>query len=211
MAAVSAQRRHQEKVARRNASERKAGDLTLFDAHDADKANALTHEQVRSALAAMFEKGPSDQELIFLFKSSMPGQPRAERAAFDSFQEMLRTYKGYLDDFRDPKGQFSQIYEEHDTDKSGGLNKAQLRGLLEKSRGKVEITDQDVDYVMSSADLNGDGEIHKIEFRLALAVWFQRMCQPMFTTEGATSEAAAAGSKPPAAGENRPSRQCVVM
>lgn len=71
----------------------------------------------------------------------------------------------------------NDMFEKYDTDKSGDLSKEQLRPLLVELNEDDEVTEAEVDKVISLADTQGtngkgDGRIDKLELMRAVAVWY---------------------------------------
>lgn len=70
----------------------------------------------------------------------------------------------------------TEMYERHDTDKSGGLHDGQLKAFMQeyvKTLADHEtrvVTDEEAKYVMSIADTMGDGEVEKADILEAVAV-----------------------------------------
>lgn len=211
MAAIQAQAKHREEEQKKVQNARKEKLLHVFEKFDDGDVHVLSRSQAGGALSELFDVEASAEELDYLFRT-VDKDPEVKNISLDEFRSMVRVYNLYLDDFRDPEGDYAKLYEELDTDHSGGLNKDQLRSLLEKYSGEGKVTDQDVEVVLQAADVSKTGEVRKIELRLALAVWFQRMCQMPSEAEAGTNEA---GHKPQKEKKGRsstkPSRSCCMM
>ena len=74
----------------------------------------------------------------------------------------------------------AEMYEKHDTDKSGGLHEGQLKSFMQEyvqtlqgHESKV-VTDAEAHYVMSIADTMHDGEVEKGDITEAIAVSHKR-------------------------------------
>jgi len=60
-----------------------------------------------------------------------------------------------------------QVFVEIDTNQNGFLDPEEIRDLMHKAQ--VEITDEDLETIIRSADTNGDGKIDIQEFKRLLA------------------------------------------
>jgi Ca2+-binding EF-hand superfamily protein len=70
----------------------------------------------------------------------------------------------------------AEMYEKHDTDKSGGLHEGQLKAFMQEyvqtlpGHASKVVTDAEAHYVMSIADTMHDGEVEKRDITEAIAV-----------------------------------------
>lgn len=159
----------------RCADERKALLGSIFQKYHVAKDGLLTKDQLGLAIFEKTGELPSTQELDFVFLVA-DQQPKDGKINLQEFSEAIIAYECYLEDFRNPDNDLSKLFDELDTDNSGGLNKEQLRNLLERYSSDGQVKDGDVEDFMRQADLCCDGEINRIELKLALAMWFQKMC-----------------------------------
>mmetsp|Transcript_170205 Transcript_170205/g.545862 ORF Transcript_170205/g.545862 Transcript_170205/m.545862 type:complete len:205 (+) Transcript_170205:102-716(+) len=175
VAAARAAKDARKRAKQRCADERKALLGSIFQKYDDAKDGLMTKDQVGLAIFEKIGELPSTEELDFVFLVA-DQQPKDGKINLQEFSEAVNAYECYLEDFRNPDNDFSKLFDELDTDDSGGLNKEQLRNLLERYSSEGQVKDEDVEDVMRQADLGGDGEINRIELKLALAMWFQKMC-----------------------------------
>ena len=63
-------------------------------------------------------------------------------------------------------------FTEFDTDGTGDLNREQLSKVLCRLNDDLEPSRDDLDFVMSKADVIGDGLIHKPELVQAISIWY---------------------------------------
>merc|ERR1712093_672748 len=66
----------------------------------------------------------------------------------------------------------TKTFAMYDKDNSGKLDKEQLTKLLSDLNDQLPVEDSEVDWVLSHADVLGDGQISKIELGQAIAFWF---------------------------------------
>eukprot|EP00928_Gymnodinium_smaydae_P072590 TRINITY_DN5592_c0_g1_i3.p1 TRINITY_DN5592_c0_g1~~TRINITY_DN5592_c0_g1_i3.p1 ORF type:complete len:213 (+),score=41.72 TRINITY_DN5592_c0_g1_i3:79-717(+) len=65
--------------------------------------------------------------------------------------------------------------EKYDTDKSGDLDKMELKALLRELNGKREVKDQVVEWVMRHGNETGTGRLGPWELQRAITSWRYRM------------------------------------
>ena len=69
-----------------------------------------------------------------------------------------------------------EMYEKHDTNKSGGLHDGQLKAFMQEyvktlaGHESRVVTDEEASYVMSIADTMDDGEVEEANITDAVAV-----------------------------------------
>ena len=67
-------------------------------------------------------------------------------------------------------------FEEFDTDKTDTLNQKQLKELLtdlnSDKKGSIPVSDNEVQWVIEAADVEGDGHLTREEARPAVALWY---------------------------------------
>eukprot|EP01043_Picozoa_sp_COSAG02_P073067 COSAG02_NODE_14045_length_1318_cov_1.097621_1_plen_439_part_11 len=62
-----------------------------------------------------------------------------------------------------------------DTDHSGKLSREQVRGMLHQLNEGLPVTWTEVDWLIESADVDGDGSLDRTELRAAVAHWYLRV------------------------------------
>ena len=64
------------------------------------------------------------------------------------------------------------LYQKHDLDQSGSLDKSQLKPMLTELNDGIIPSEADLDFIVGRFDLNGDGSIGPTELRNAIAAWY---------------------------------------
>mmetsp|Transcript_78904 Transcript_78904/g.226082 ORF Transcript_78904/g.226082 Transcript_78904/m.226082 type:complete len:191 (-) Transcript_78904:159-731(-) len=130
VAAARAAKDARKRAKQRCADERKALLGSIFQKYDDAKDGLMTKDQVGLAIFEKTGELPSTEELDFVFLVA-DQQPKDGKLNQQEFSEAVIAYECYLEDFRNPDNDFAKLFDELDTDNSGGLNKEQLRNLLE--------------------------------------------------------------------------------
>mmetsp|Transcript_112256 Transcript_112256/g.302938 ORF Transcript_112256/g.302938 Transcript_112256/m.302938 type:complete len:202 (+) Transcript_112256:108-713(+) len=139
VAAARAAKDARKRAKQRCADERKALLGSIFQKYDDAKDGLMTKDQVGLAIFEKTGELPSTEELDFVFLVA-DQQPKDGKLNQQEFSEAVIAYECYLEDFRNPDNDFAKLFDELDTDNSGGLNKEQLRNLLEwySSEGQAQ-------------------------------------------------------------------------
>jgi len=159
------------KAKERAQAEHKAQFMDAFKKYDEDGTGKLCKDEVSAAIADVNGEPPSEQELEFVMRQADAGSDG--RLGPEEFAEALDAWQCYLDDFKDPNSEMNHLFNEFDTDNDGQLDKTQLAKLLASYTDGKEVPEKEVDAVMMQAG-GEDGQINKMELRLAVATWFQR-------------------------------------
>lgn len=140
----------------------------IFRKYDVDKSSRLEEKEVKNLLRDMnIGKEPSQEELDFIFKLC---DTKCSNGAID-FSELadaIAAWKVYLrhkDDMHEALKQF-------DKTRDGQLQKEEVKCYLVHLNSGMEVTDREVDFVMTKADLLGDGACSGPELVLATAAWY---------------------------------------
>merc|ERR1712150_85813 len=78
-------------------------------------------------------------------------------------------------------GYLKEVFDNYDTDKSGKLDFDQIKALLQDleggrtKRAPLVVSDVDVEWMLTKADIVGDGQLNGKEFPLALCAWYQKL------------------------------------
>jgi len=141
--------------------------LKMFDK---DHSRKLDRLQVASLLAAMNNnQQPSEYELDFVFKVANARGDGAIHAT--EMCTLLSCWQNYLASLEEINLHFSV----HDPDHTGKLNKEQMWNLLSTISDNHTVTEWEVNWVMSKADILKNGVITKPELRRALALWHNHL------------------------------------
>jgi len=119
---------------------------------------------------------PTEDELDFIIKVSDKKPPSGELGKKE-FVEARNAWEMYLSDFADETCWGSEVFKKYDTDKSGKLSPGQLHKFLVEYNDGEEVSDIDCEWVLSKADVLGDGQVTKMEVSMALGFWYQKRNQ----------------------------------
>mmetsp|Transcript_31236 Transcript_31236/g.62996 ORF Transcript_31236/g.62996 Transcript_31236/m.62996 type:complete len:100 (+) Transcript_31236:367-666(+) len=74
--------------------------------------------------------------------------------------------------YKECKAEIDLVFEKYDSDKSGGLDREQLKNLLTELNAGGEPKAEEVDFVLMHADVIGNGVVTKPELAKAVSVWY---------------------------------------
>jgi len=156
----------------------------LFQKHDADKTNSLDRTQITTLMKELNNADPDESEVTFVLRL---GTPPYESLSWRHFTVAMEAWETYVKEFKpgNAAGEESmqKLFDIYDTDKTGKLTFEQLFALmrdLESGRTKRApryVSEIDVEWLISKADLIGDGQVSKKEFHLALCAWYSKLAQ----------------------------------
>mmetsp|Transcript_20737 Transcript_20737/g.65409 ORF Transcript_20737/g.65409 Transcript_20737/m.65409 type:complete len:188 (+) Transcript_20737:59-622(+) len=168
--ARNAQRRAKERAAK---AEKEKVSAT-FKHYDKNGNGEISREELSQMLTELGNgTKPTENELTFIMKTSDTKPPEGKLGE-EEFVSAISGWQCYQREFADPKSYGAMLFKQHDTDGSGKLNKEQLGNYL---NDLAPATDEDVDWVMSQADVLKDGEVSKIELNMALGLWYQKKAE----------------------------------
>lgn len=144
----------------------------LFAKHDVDNTVSLGPCELRSLLrdVSLEKTGrptePTDDDISFILKTcDKDGTSSIERS---ELKFAISAWDLYLD----TKQHADSIFDKYDRNRSGRLERAQLRAYLLDIlalEGEYGISEADVDFVLKVADETKDGSINKMELHKATA------------------------------------------
>merc|ERR1712216_272750 len=80
-------------------------------------------------------------------------------------------------------------FERFDTNKSGALDKAQLKEFMSDLNDGEPVDDSDVDWLVQKADVSESGDIHRLEILAATSYWIDLIVQRRISARKAKSKA----------------------
>jgi len=171
----SPNKRRAEAIAKAKSEAKYVEELMLK--YDTNKSGKLEQDQLKQLLKDM-NKGtdPSDLELKWVFyKADYSKGSRNYGIDNDELLYALRTWKGYLDN----KDYLDTTFEKYDTNKSGQLERDQLKNLMsDLCENEDPPTEHEVSQVLYEADRkDGDvsGALHKTELMYAISLWYNML------------------------------------
>lgn len=110
---------------------------------------------------------PTEQEVDFILKVSHP-QGTDDSLAVDEIEYAMKAWGVYTS----KRSIMEERLQSFDVNGTGNLSKDELKRYLESLNENQEVTDAEVDWVMTEADIFGDGKITKPELVMATAAWY---------------------------------------
>lgn len=141
----------------------------LVKTYDESGSGKLHRHEVRNLLVNLNDEVQvSDDELNFVMKvadangdqSICPSEMSALLSCWDNYQKS--------------RNEIEQHFSKHDPSGTGRLDKQQLKRLLTEVNRGQPVSDEEVQWVLSQADVLKNGVITKPELRRALALWESR-------------------------------------
>eukprot|EP00746_Dinoflagellata_sp_MGD_P007862 gnl/MRDRNA2_/MRDRNA2_115649_c0_seq1.p1 gnl/MRDRNA2_/MRDRNA2_115649_c0~~gnl/MRDRNA2_/MRDRNA2_115649_c0_seq1.p1 ORF type:complete len:197 (+),score=49.76 gnl/MRDRNA2_/MRDRNA2_115649_c0_seq1:81-671(+) len=144
----------------------------VFKQYDTNKSGVLERDQLKNLMQDMnggYEVPDQDvDDLMALGDNSNEGSINKDEVLFamQMWQDCLRTL---------PKIQ--GFMAKHDLDKTGKLDRAELKKLLEDLNDGVAVPNDEVSWVLEEADLIGDKKIGRLELQKAITLWYYHVEQ----------------------------------
>lgn len=142
--------------------------------YDTNKSGRLEADQVSKMLTDMDyttpeNTPPSQEELNFIMKSAKKNSDE-NHAGLDKMavKNAIVEWKVYLK----LKPQIDDWMNKYDKSQTGKLERPEVKELLQGLNKGLEVTDAEVDWVISEADIAKDGALSRSELPLATAAWY---------------------------------------
>eukprot|EP00747_Dinoflagellata_sp_TGD_P214160 gnl/TRDRNA2_/TRDRNA2_87051_c0_seq1.p1 gnl/TRDRNA2_/TRDRNA2_87051_c0~~gnl/TRDRNA2_/TRDRNA2_87051_c0_seq1.p1 ORF type:complete len:222 (+),score=43.90 gnl/TRDRNA2_/TRDRNA2_87051_c0_seq1:127-792(+) len=142
-----------------------------FKEYDKDKSGTLKVEEIcafltDNNLSTPAGTPPSDEELQYILKVS--GADANSCILFAGFIDLVTQWGVYVEQ----RQRLEEDIKRFDTNGTGKLERTELREYLKSLNDGVDVTDEEVEWVMSEADRISDGSCSKQELVLAAAAWY---------------------------------------
>eukprot|EP00287_Rhodomonas_sp_CCMP768_P007945 CAMPEP_0196736282 /NCGR_PEP_ID=MMETSP1091-20130531/14401_1 /TAXON_ID=302021 /ORGANISM="Rhodomonas sp., Strain CCMP768" /LENGTH=214 /DNA_ID=CAMNT_0042079993 /DNA_START=98 /DNA_END=742 /DNA_ORIENTATION=+ len=144
----------------------------LMEKYDESKTGNLLKEELANLLqdAAQGRK-PTDEEVNFVLWSTTTG--KTDRVSKQDIPKALDLWSDYERNLPEVEEKF----DKYDANKSGKLERNQLKALLTDLDEGLAPSDDEVDWVMKTADgavegVDPTGGINKTELMLAVSLWY---------------------------------------
>merc|ERR1719198_98107 len=139
--------------------------------YDTNKSGKLESDQIVKLLTDLDETTapgtePSEEELQFILKV-------ADQAGDDCLSRSELTYaikSWYI--YVKKREKMQDQLKLFDKSGTGSLNKAELKQYLISLNEGKDVSDQEVDWVFSEADVFGNGQIASTELLMATSAWY---------------------------------------
>lgn len=155
---------------------REAQALTrIFRKYDTNLSHKLEPDQVKLMLTDLDSSTPpgtppSDEELQYILKLC---DDKCTNGAIDrsELKTAVISWKVYVKQ----RDQMTAAIEEFDKSGTGKLERPELKAYLTSLNGGIDVTDEEVEWVLSQADVFGDGACNKPELAKATAAWYSHV------------------------------------
>jgi len=111
-------------------------------------------------------KEPTDEEVDFIMKVADAGGD--DCINYNELDSALACWMTYVDH----RQELEEKMDAYDSRKAGTLSRDDVKAYLTDLNGGIAVADEEVDMVMSEADVTGDGFIGRIELQRATAFWY---------------------------------------
>ena len=122
----------------------------VFDLFDADGNGEIDIDELGKMISKHTQKNPPPKKKLKAMMDTVDTDGDGT-IGFAEFVQLMLTQVS------DPDKQLRNIFADFDTDNSGTIDKPELRKVFEKL--SIGIDASQIDYIMSIADKNGDGQI----------------------------------------------------
>lgn len=148
--------------------------IALVGEFDANQSGKLERAEVAQCFEKLESRRPSEIELDMILKrcdtkggGSTGGQADG---AIDATEvaDALAFYRCYTVN----EARIVKAFEEHDTNKSGTITKDELTGLTVTLNGGEDVSSEEVQWILTAADQDGDGEIQLSELKASIIEWY---------------------------------------
>eukprot|EP00443_Scrippsiella_acuminata_P031782 CAMPEP_0115248544 /NCGR_PEP_ID=MMETSP0270-20121206/42124_1 /TAXON_ID=71861 /ORGANISM="Scrippsiella trochoidea, Strain CCMP3099" /LENGTH=201 /DNA_ID=CAMNT_0002663847 /DNA_START=67 /DNA_END=672 /DNA_ORIENTATION=+ len=139
----------------------------IFQKYDTDRSGKLEPEQLKSLLTDLSNRPPSELELSYILKLCDDQKPNGA-IDLSELQHAIQAWKSYVVQ----RDELQAALDKFDVSGSGKLEQDELKAYLTHLNGGREVPDAEVDWVMSQANIFGDGACSKPELAMATAAWY---------------------------------------
>jgi len=149
---------------------------SILQKYDADHSGKLERNELSQLLmdydfSSNNPRLPSEEELNLIFSVTDPKHSSEDSIDLGHLKPALQEWKGYLQ-MREP---LKVVFSEYDVSGTGKLEPCELKEYLKTMNGNKQVSDEEVDWVLSRADISGDGACSSLtELYLATKSWSLR-------------------------------------
>lgn len=143
----------------------------IFNQYDTNKSHKLEKDQVRKLLTDLDsstppDTPPSDEELNFIIKVADKAEDGC--LARGELDYALRAWMTYIH----KRATMEETLGKFDKSGTGKLERGELKEYLTHLNGGKEVAEDEVEWVLSEADVFGDGAMSKPELLMATSAWY---------------------------------------
>ncbi|KAF4666965.1 putative global transcription activator SNF2L2 [Perkinsus chesapeaki] len=141
--------------------------ISIFNKYDTNKSGQLGHDQLTQLLRDYNgNENPSSDEVDFILK--VADTDNTSSIEKDEVLYALKVWNTY----RHAKHRIEEYFDKYDFTRDGYLDRDELKLFLVDLNDGFEVTNDEVDWVFTRADVLGDGKIHQVEFLSAISAWY---------------------------------------
>lgn len=143
----------------------------VMDKYDTNKSGKLEEDQIRKLLTDIDDDTPpgtppTDDEIDFVLK--VADQAGDNCLALTELEFAMRAWHIFTQN----RSSMEEAIAKFDKSGEGTLNPSELKQYLISLNDGLDVTDEEVAWVMEEADLFGDGCIRKPELCMATSAWY---------------------------------------
>jgi len=143
----------------------------LFNTYDSNKSGVLEEDQVKKLLTDLDEytppgTDPTEEELDYVLKVADTNKDNS--ISLEELENAIKVWDAYLKN----RDEMTRRLKHFDKSGDGKLGPDELKAYLTKLNGGMEVTDEEVAWVLREADVFGDGQIGLTEMVKATAAWY---------------------------------------
>lgn len=158
----------------------------LFDKYDTNKSGKLEEDQVKRLLTDMDsstppDTPPSEEELKFVIR--LVDKEKDGCVAKDEVLYALRSWAVVTKHRVD----IEKALDEFDKSKTGKLEPPELKAYLISLNSGIPVTDDEVKWVLSQADIFGDNACNRPELIMATCAWYAHINEKAEEKKGCCS------------------------
>jgi len=140
----------------------------IFDEMDLDGNNLLTRDEVREALTKLDVNGevPSEEDLTYVIR--MADRDKTGTIDRGEMNVLGAVWKALQND----KSSIDKCFDSYDQNGSGVLEKDQVTAILTTLNGGMKPAEDEVDWVIEQADVQGNKALDRDELKTAITIWY---------------------------------------
>lgn len=142
--------------------------------YDTNKSGRLEEDQVRKLLTDMDyttpeNTPPTEEELEFIMRSAQKNSDQKKAGLTRrAVKNAIIEWRVYLK----LRSNIDEWMSKFDKSQSGKLEKPEVKELLQSLNKGLEVTDDEVDWIISDADVAKDGALSRLEVPHAVTAWY---------------------------------------
>jgi len=139
----------------------------IFQKHDTNHSGALDRAQLK-ALMVEINNGEEVTEGEIDDCLKLHAKAKEGEIQWSEAYGLVKIWVQHVE----VRPRLEPLMQKYDADKSGRLDKTQLKNLLADLNEGLPVTDSEVEWVLKNADKLGDGQIGRLELDAAISIWY---------------------------------------